>query len=130
MVAASTLKRDMAAKERESRVLGEAVSRAASNWKLTDEQLGQIIGISRTSALRLRNGSFKLKRGEKPFELGQYFVRVFRSLDSIMGSDDVASISWLNSHNIDLDRRPIELMRSITGLFRVADYIDGFRARV
>ena len=125
-----TLERPSASKERESRVLSEAVSRAAANWKLTDEDLGRILGISRTSALRLRKGSFKLKRGNTEFELGQYFVRAFRSLDSIMGSDDAASISWLKSPNLDLGGRPVEIMQTITGLFRVADYIDGFRARV
>lgn len=130
-VDASTLDRTAATQARESRVLSEAVARAASNWKLTDEELGRILGISRTSALRLRrDGSFKLKRGDTAFELGQYFVRVFRSLDSVMGSDDAASISWLNSHNLDLDGHPLKLMQSITGLFRVADYIDGYRARV
>jgi len=125
-----TIERTNALKEQESRVLSEAVSRAAANWKLTDEDLGRILGISRTSALRLRNGSFKLKRGNTEFELGQYFVRVFRSLDSIMGSDDAASISWLKSPNLDLGGRPADMMQTITGLFRVADYIDGFRARV
>lgn len=120
-----------AANERESRVLGEAVSRAAKFWKLSDQVLGNIIGISRTSALRLHDGDFKLKRGDPSFELGQYFVRVFRSLDSIMGSDDAASISWLKSPNLDLGGRPIDLMQgSITGLFRVADYLDGYRGRV
>jgi len=130
MPSARTLERTDATKEVEGRVLSEAVARAATNWKLTDEDLGRILGISRTSALRLRRGSFKLKRGNTEFELGQYLVRVFRSLDSIMGSDDAASISWLKSHNLDLGGRPAELMQSITGLFRVADYIDGYRAKV
>lgn len=128
---AETLERTTALQEQESRVLGEAVSRAATFWKLSDQTLGNIIGVSRASALRLRDGTFKLKRGEPSFELGQYFVRIFRSLDSIMGSDDAASISWLKSHNLDLDARPIDLMQgSITGLFRVADYIDGYRGKV
>ena len=127
----TTLRRTNSASERESRVLGEAVSRAASYWKLSDQTLGNIIGISRTSAFRLHDGDFKLKRGEKSFELGQYFVRIFRSLDAIMGSDDAASISWLKSPNLDLGGRPIDLMQeSITGLFRVADYVDGYRGRV
>lgn len=111
-------------------MLSEAVSRAAANWNLTDADLGRIVGISRTSAMRLSTGEFQLRRGKPEFELGQYFVRIFRSLDSIMGSDDEASISWLKSHNLDLQGRPLDMMRSIGGLVRVADYIDGFRARV
>jgi hypothetical protein len=130
MDTADTLERALVNKERESRVLGEAVSQAAANWRLRNDVLGRMLGISRTSALRLRNGEFTLKRGEPPFELAQYFVRVFRSLDSVMGSDDAASISWLRSHNLDLDGRPLDLMQSITGLFRVAEYIDGYRAKV
>ena len=127
----TTLEPTDRASERDSRILGEAVSRAAKYWKLSDQTLGNIIGISRTSALRLHDGDFKLKRGEKSFELGQYFVRIFRSLDAIMGSDDAASISWLKSPNLDLGGRPIDLMQgSITGLFRVADYVDGYRGKV
>lgn len=125
-----TLERTFVTTERESRILGDAVAHAAANWKLSDEVLGRILGISRTSAFRLRSGDFKLKRGDKAFELGQYFVRVFRSLDSLTGSDDGASVSWLKSENLDLAGRPLDLMQSITGLFRVADYVDGYRARV
>ena len=130
MDAADTLEVATATKERESRVLGDAVSRAAANWDLSNDDLRRILGISISSARRLREGTFKLKRGEPQFELGQYFVRVFRSLDSMMGSDDAASVSWLNAYNLDLEARPLEMMQSITGLFRVADYIDGFRAKV
>ena len=129
-MASRTLERPTVTLARETRVLGTAVSRAAANWKLTDQQLGRIIGISRTSALRLHAGQFTLKHGAKEFELGQYFVRIFRSLDAIMGSDDEASVSWLKSHNLDLEARPVDLMQSIAGLVRVADYLDGFRARV
>lgn len=127
---ANTLERTSTAAARESRVLSEAVSRAAANWNLTDTDLGRIVGISRTSAMRLSTGEFRLRRGKPEFQLGQYFVRIFRSLDSIMGSDDEASISWLKSHNLDLGDSPLDMMRSIGGLVRVADYIDGFRARV
>lgn len=130
MQSAGTLERAAALDPRESQVLTEAVARIAANWQLTDRDLGRMLGISRTSALRLRNGSFALKRGDKSFELAQYLVRVFRSLDAIMGSDDAASTSWLKAHNLDLEARPVELMHSITGLLRVADYIDGYRARV
>ncbi|ARS29287.1 MbcA/ParS/Xre antitoxin family protein [Sphingomonas sp. KC8] len=114
----------------ESRVLSEAVSRVAGCWKLTNEQLGAILGLSPATASRLRAGSFQLDRTSKAFELGQYLVRLFRGLDALMGSDDAASISWLRNNNIDLDGRPIDLIRSVRGLGEVAHYVDDFRARV
>ena len=118
------------AKSDEHRVLTEAISRIASCWKLTNEQLGAVLGVSSATASRLRSGDFELDRSSKAFELGQYLVRLFRSLDALMGSDDAASISWLRSPNLDLEGRPIDLIRSIHGLYAVANYIDDYRAQV
>ena len=112
------------------RVLTTAVSRVASCWKLTNEQLGAVLGLSPATASRLRSGGFELDRSSKAFELGQYLVRLFRGLDALMGSDDAASMSWLRSPNLDLDGRPIDLIRSIRGLGAVVDYVDDHRAKV
>ncbi|UVO50372.1 MbcA/ParS/Xre antitoxin family protein [Sphingomonas sp. SUN019] len=114
----------------ENRVLTAAVSRVATCWKLTNAQLGAILGLSPATASRLRSGGFELDRSSKAFELGQYLIRLFRSLDALMGSDDAASTSWLHSPNLDLDGRPIDLIRSIRGLDAVANYVDDHRAQV
>lgn len=111
-------------------VLSKAVVKAAELWSLTNETLGDIIGVSASTASRLRAGAWKLEPSTKQFELAQYFVRLFRSLDSLMGSDDDAAASWLDRTNVDLEGRPIELIRSIKGLTEVANYVDDFRARV
>ncbi len=120
----------LASQADQSRVLSEAVARVATCWKLTNDQLGAVVGISAATASRLRSGSYQFQRAEKAFELGQYLVRLFRSLDALMGSDDAASMSWLKAENIDLGGRPIDLIRTIRGLSDVADYVDDYRARV
>jgi hypothetical protein len=114
----------------ENRVLTQAVSRIAGCWKLTNAQLGAILGLSPATTSRLRSGGFELDRSTKAFELGQYLVRLFRSLDALMGSDDDASLSWLRSVNLDLGGRPIDLIRSVRGLGEVANYVDDYRAQV
>lgn len=114
----------------QNRVLSEAVARIAGCWKLTNEQLGAILGLSPATASRLRSGGFQLDRAGKAFELGQYLVRLFRSLDAMMGSDDRASMSWLRAPNIDLGGRPIDLIRSVRGLSDVVDYVDDYRAQI
>lgn len=114
----------------EGRVLTEAVSRVAACWKLTNDQLAAVLGLSPASASRLRSGGYALDRSSKAFELGQYLVRLFRGLDALMGSDDRASVSWLKAVNLDLGGRPIDLVRTISGLVAVADYLDDYRARV
>ena len=111
-------------------VLTKAVARIAQYWKLTDQQLGAILGLSRASAGRMREGRLELDPRGKSFEVGQYLVRLFRSLDALMGSDDEAARDWLRTPNLDLEQRPIELLSTFTGLARVCDYVDAFRARV
>jgi len=114
----------------EGRILTEAVGRVATLWKLTNDQLGSILGLSPATASRLRSGGFTLEPSSKAFELGQYLVRLFRSLDAMMGSDDAASAAWLKTPNLDLDGQPIDLIRSIRGLHDVTNYVDDFRAQV
>ena len=114
----------------EERVLTVALSRAADLWDLTNATLGRVIGVSSPTASRLRSGQKNLLRGTKPFELGQYFVRLFRSLDALTGSDDKSAISWLRTENKDLRGRPIDLITTVKGLVEVSNYVDDFRARV
>lgn len=111
-------------------VLSKAVARVAELWGLTNETLGEIIGVSASTASRLRAGGWKLNPGTKQFELSQFLVRLFRSLDSLTGSDDESATSWLENDNTDLVGRPIDLIRTVKGLTEVANYVDDFRARV
>ena len=122
--------RNEAVLDRDADVLSGAVSRLSDLWKLTNAQVGKVIGLSAPTVSRLRSGTVYLERGTKPFELAQYLVRLFRSLDSLTGSDDEAAISWLNTENQDLNGRPIDLIRSVKGLSEVTNYVDDFRARI
>jgi uncharacterized protein (DUF2384 family) len=108
----------------------KAVQRIAEFWSLTNDGLGEMLGLSASTVSRLRNGSWQFQPGTKSFELAQYLIRLFRSLDSLLGSDDVAARSWLASENRDLGGKPIELIRTIRGLSDVADLVDDYRARV
>jgi uncharacterized protein (DUF2384 family) len=114
----------------QSRILGTALARIAENWRLTNEQLGAVLGLSTATASRLRSGAFRVEPDSKPFELGQYLLRLFRGLDALMGSDDEAAISWLKAPNLDLAGRPLDLIRTVKGLSEVTHYVDDFRARV
>ena len=115
---------------RDGELLAEAVRRIADYWDLTNEGVGDILGLSDSTVSRLRNGAWHFQAGTKSFELAQYLTRLFRSLDSMMGSDDAAAKSWLAVDNADLDGRPIELISTIRGLTMVTDYIDDFRSKV
>jgi uncharacterized protein (DUF2384 family) len=112
------------------RVLSEAVANVARYWKIPNERLGQILGISDSSVSRLRSGAYQLDPKSKAFEIGQYLVRLFRSLDSLTAAQDRSSVAWLTAPHPELGAAPLELISSITGLVRVCDYVDTQRARV
>ena len=124
----ATLPADLTAED--DRVLTTAVSRIADFWGLTNAKLGSVLGLSAATVSRLRSGQARLDPASKSFEAGQFLLRLFRSLDALLGSDDQAARSWLATRNLDLDARPIDLIDSFKGLITVCDYVDAHRARV
>jgi uncharacterized protein (DUF2384 family) len=119
---------DVSDTAREGTVLSKAVVRAAEFLEISDKALAKTLGLSAASISRMKRGTYVLSPDSKPFELGQLFVRLFRSLDAITGSDDAASRSWLQGRNTVLNGRPIDLIQSLTGLTAVLFYVDSRRA--
>jgi len=116
--------------DREGAVLSKAVVRAAEFLDLSNRIVAHVLGVSEASASRLKTGAYVVSPDTKPFELAQLFVRLFRSLDAIMGSDDEASRSWLRSRNLVLQAAPIYLIQTVTGLVGVLQYVDSRRAPI
>lgn len=114
----------------EGSVLGKAVARVAEQLGLSGRLLAGAIGISEPTVSRLRKGEFTLERGSKPFELAVLLVRLYRSLDAIVGGDDTAARVWLRNENTMLGGKPIEKIQTISGLVDVIAYLDARRALV
>jgi Protein of unknown function (DUF2384) len=112
------------------RVLTGAVLRASALLEITQSGLAHILGLSPSTVSRMANGTYTLDDHKKEWELGALFVRLFRSLDAVIGSNDSAARAWLNGHNSALTGRPIELIRSTEGLVRVVQYLDASRGRL
>jgi transcriptional regulator with XRE-family HTH domain len=111
-------------------VLTGAVLRASALLDITQSSLAQILGLSPSTVSRMANGTYTLDTHKKEWELGALFVRLFRSLDALIGSNDASARSWLNGENQGLAARPIDLIRSTEGLVRVVQYLDSARGRI
>ncbi len=110
----------------EGMILSKAGFRAAKALGLSQKMLGDTIGVSSATVSRMKDGGFVLVG--KPFELATYLIRVYRSLDAIVGGDGNAMISWMAAENTDLRGVPKGLIASSAGLVNVMNYLDAQRA--
>ena len=121
--------RNLAPKPDSSSVLTKAVARAAERLDISRALLAKVLGVSPPTVTRLYNGEYKLDERRKEWEFALLFVRVYRSLDSIVGNEQTAR-QWLNSQNRGLNGRPVDLIRQTEGLVRVVHYLDASRGLV
>lgn len=111
-------------------VITKATLRAADMLGVTAKALSSVIGVSEATVSRMRKQEFALEAGSKPFELAVLFVRLFRSLDAIVGGDESVARSWLRNENTALGATPIDKIVTISGLVDVIAYLDARRALV
>ena len=110
-------------------ILTRATLRAAELLGLSQRHLARILGVSEATVSRLGDGR-SIDPETKEGELAILFLRVYRSLDTLMGGDDSNSRKWLQAENVHLEGVPSEIMQSITGLVRVAEYLDAMRGKL
>ena len=111
------------------KVLTKAVIRAAKSLELNQSKVAATLGVSDPTVSRMFAEKYFLDPERKEWELGALFVRLFRSLDSIVGSDEKARL-WLNSESKALAARPADLLPQAEGLIRVLHYLDSARGRI
>jgi len=111
-------------------ILTKATCRAATHLNLTNKRLASVIGLSEPTISRMSRGEYALRPGHKSFELAVLFLRLYRSLDAIVGGDDTVASAWLKNSNTALNARPIDLIRTVPGLMNVVQYLDARRAVV
>ena len=111
-------------------VLTKAAMRAGGRLGLSGKLLSDVLGLSETQVSRMRNGKANLSENTKAFELAALLVRVFRSLDAIVGGDEAAAKTWITSQNTALGARPVDRIFSIQGLADVVTYLDARRAPI
>lgn len=112
-------------------VLSKALVRASARLGVTSQkELAEVLGVSAPTVSRLLRGARPLDPGSNEGQRATLFLRIWRSLDALVGGDERAATAWFHASNHHLGGRPVELARSITGLVHVADYLDAMRGKV
>lgn len=113
---------------RRGAVLTLAVVRASRALQLSQKVLAGVLGVSEASISRLAQGR-EIDPQAKEGELALIFLRLFRSLDSLLGGDEEKARAWVGANNLHLGGVPVEMIRSVTGLVRVTEYLDAMRGK-
>ncbi|ODM44451.1 helix-turn-helix domain-containing protein [Cereibacter sphaeroides] len=109
-------------------VLTKATLNAADRLGLSQRELAEIIGLSEATVSRMKRGAAILEDGSAHFQLAALLVRIFRSLDAIVGGDEGVARAWMKAPNTALGVPPVERISKISGLVDVATYLDARRA--
>lgn len=109
-------------------VLTKATLRSAGLLGLSNSVLARAVGLSEATISRMSSGAKAFEIGSKPAELAALVIRVYRSLDALVGNSDEHRRLWMTSFNRALNATPREAVQSAEGLVRVVTYLDGARA--
>ena len=107
--------------------LAKALVRAAGQLGLTQAEIAAIVGSSAASVSRTFAGERPIDPGSAEGRLALLFVRVFRSLDALVGGDAGKARLWLRAGNRHLGGAPLRLLARTQGLVHVAEYLDALR---
>jgi hypothetical protein len=111
-----------------SAVLTKAALRSAGLLGLSNAVLARAVGLSEASISRMSSGAKAFELGSKPAELAALVIRVYRSLDALVGNSDEHRQLWMTSYHRALNATPRQAIQSAEGLVRVVTYLDAARA--
>lgn len=111
------------------RVLTKATRRAAERLGLSQKELGRVLGVSEATVSRLGAGKL-LEPDKKEGELALLLLRVYRSLDALVGGSEEKARAWFGAQNRHLGGVPRERVQTVEGLVHVAQYLDGMRGKL
>jgi len=110
-------------------VLAKAVLSAATRLGVRQRELAAILGASEASISRLLRGR-SLHPETKEGELALLFLRMYRSLDALVGGDDGRARAWLHAEHTHLGGTPASRVKTVEGLVDVVQYQDAVRGRL
>ncbi len=109
-------------------VLATATQRAAALLGINGAALARVLGVSEATVSRIARGERGLSPEAKEGELALLLVRLYRSLDALVGNDEARRLAWMRSPNDTLGGVPATLILTAQGLVSAVAYLDAMRA--
>ena len=118
---------DAAANPAAGPILTRAALRAADRLGFAQKDLASLLGVSPSTVSRFAQRP--LDPRSKEGELAVLFVRLYRSLDALVGGQDEAARRFMQADNHHLGGPPARLVQTVTGLVHVLEYLDAMRGK-
>lgn len=106
----------------------KAAARAAECLQVSDQVLGLILGLPDAIVPQMKDGIAPVDLTRHAVEPALLFVRIYHLLNTIVGGNEAAAASWLNSYNTALNARPVDAAQSVLGLGQIVEYLEARRA--
>ncbi len=113
----------------EGAVIAKALLRASAALGLSQRDVARVVGVSEATVSRFARG-LPLDPSAKEAELALLFLRVYRSLDALVGGHDDKARAWLHADNAHVAGVPAERIKTVEGLVHVAQYLDAMRGKL
>ncbi|HMC34838.1 MAG TPA: antitoxin Xre/MbcA/ParS toxin-binding domain-containing protein [Myxococcales bacterium] len=107
--------------------MAKALLRAGEAFALSQSEIASILGTSAATVSRTFAGGRGIDPDSAEGRHALLLVRIFRSLDALVGGDGEKARLWLRAANRHLGAAPIRLLAGTEGLVHVAEYLDAMR---
>jgi hypothetical protein len=105
-------------------VLAKAVRNAGKALGLSQAEVGEVVGRTRSSLAR------PLDPASKSGELAAMLVRCYRSVFVLTGGNEAAMRHWMATENLHTGGVPREQIKTVEGLATVVAYLDAVRGKL
>lgn len=109
-------------------VLAKATVRASQFLGMNGAILASTLGLSAPTVSRILHENKAIAPASKEGELAMLLIRVYRSLDALVGTDHAKRQLWMTGFNKGLGGVPLQLIQRVEGLVATLNYLDGMRA--
>lgn len=111
-------------------VLTKALLNMAALYHLNGKVLSEIIGMSEAGVTRLHQHKKTISPNGKEGELVLLLLRLYRSLNALVGNNHEKARLWLASSHNYFTQKPIEHIKTVAGLVDVVNYLDAMRGKI